>query len=107
MGQVNVNPGPSRVDESGAGMGMGMIIGLLFGVLLLALVAWWAFTQSGWFGAAGGPAPTTNVNITTNQPASSGPAGNTSGGTGGAGSASSSSSSAGGPAGSTSSGTGR
>lgn len=83
MGQVNINPGSggASVDRSGQGFGMGMIIALLVGVLLLGAVAWWAFTQSGWFGPA--PGGTTNVNITQNQP----PATGSTGGTGGTGAA--------------------
>ena len=84
MGQVNVNPGGGPVVERETGTGMGMIPGLILGLALLALVAWWAMTQSGWFGPA--PAGSTNVNITTNQPAqpsgSTGGTGSTTGGTG-------------------------
>jgi hypothetical protein len=91
MGQVNVNPGGGTVVERESGTGLGMILGLLLGLALLALVAWWAFTQSGWFGpvapAGGG---STNVNVTTNNPAPStgGTTGGTTGGstTGGTGS---------------------
>jgi hypothetical protein len=66
-------------DRTSTGIGMGMIMALLMGVLLLGMVAWWAVTQSGLFG------PTTNVNITQNQPAdgSSGGSGSTGGTTGG------------------------
>jgi hypothetical protein len=74
MGQVNVNPGTERVVERDSGAGIGMIVGLLLGLVLLALVAWWAFTQSGWFGPV--PGGTTNVNVTTNNP----PGGSTTGG---------------------------
>jgi len=59
-----------------------MMIGLLVGLILLLLVAWWAFTQSGWFGP--GPAPAnTNVSVTTNNPAggTTGSTGSTTGGT--------------------------
>jgi hypothetical protein len=80
MGQVNVNPGGGTVVERESGTGLGMILGLLLGLALLALVAWWAFTQSGWFGPAA-PAGTTNVNVTTNNPAPSGSTGGTTGGT--------------------------
>jgi len=81
MGQVNVNPGGGTVVERESGTGMGMILGLILGLALIALVAWWAFTQSGWFGAA--PAgSSTNVNVTTNQPAP-GTGGTTGGTTGG------------------------
>ena len=69
MGQINVNPsgGTTTTDRSGEGFGMGMIIALLVGLLLVAALAWWSFTQSGWFGPAQGGS--TNVNITQNQPA--------------------------------------
>lgn len=75
MGQVNVNSGTDRAES---GSGVGMMVGLLLGLVLLLLVGWWAVTQSGWFGGMT-PAPSTNVNITTNNP------GGTTGGTGGTG----------------------
>src|SRR5687768_1675450 len=82
MGQVNVNPGGGPVVERETGTGMGMILGLILGLALLALVAWWAMTQSGWFGPAAPAGSSTNVNVTNNQPAPSG--GTTGGTTGGA-----------------------
>jgi hypothetical protein len=75
VGQVNVNTPPGTTTRS-EGAGTGMVIGLLVGLLLLALVAWWAFSQSGWFGVAPSTPGGTNVNITTNNP----PSGNTSSG---------------------------
>jgi hypothetical protein len=80
MGQVNVNPGGGPVVERETGTGMGMILGLILGLALLALVAWWAITQSGWFGPVAPAGSSTNVNITTNQPSQ--PSGSTGGGTG-------------------------
>ena len=88
MAQTNVSSGGTdttrTVDRSGTGMGMGMIMALLVGILLLAAVAWWAVAQSGWFGPV---APSTNVNVTTNNPPSNpsgqtGGTGSTTGGTG-------------------------
>ncbi|HET7769403.1 MAG TPA: hypothetical protein VFN74_11565 [Chloroflexota bacterium] len=88
MTQTNVNAGGTGggtvySDRSGTGFGMGMILSMLVGLLLLALVAWWAITQSGWFGPVGGSS--TNVNVTTNTPSntgtgSSGSTGSTTGG---------------------------
>ncbi|HEU5317642.1 MAG TPA: hypothetical protein VFX49_16130 [Chloroflexota bacterium] len=78
MGQVNVNPGGGTVVERESGTGLGMILGLLLGLALLALVAWWAFTQSGWFGPVAPAGGSTNVNVTTNNP----PGGSTTGGSG-------------------------
>jgi len=82
MGQVNVNTDGTTARE-GSSTGTGMMIGLLVGLILLLLVAWWAFTQSGWFGT--GPAPAnTNVSVTTNNPAGgTGSTGSTGGTTGG------------------------
>jgi hypothetical protein len=75
MSQINISPGggTTTTDRSGEGFGMGMIIALLMGILILAAVAWWTFTQSGWFGPT--PGGTTNVSITQNLP----PAGTTGG----------------------------
>ena len=87
MSQTNVNTGGSgggtvyTTDRSGTGFGMGMIMSMLIGLLLLALVAWWAITQSGWFGPMAGSGGSTNVNVTTNQPSQ--PSGNTGSTTGG------------------------
>ena len=75
MGQVNVNPSGGGVverDGSGRGLGMGVIIAIVAGIVLLAIVAWYAFTPSGFL--AGGNAGTanrsqTNVNVTNSQPA--------------------------------------
>ena len=87
VSQTNVNAGGTGggtvySDRSGTGFGMGMILSMLVGLLLLALVAWWAITQSGWFGPAAGY--DTNVNVTTNQPSqpsgSTGSTGSTTGG---------------------------
>jgi hypothetical protein len=91
MSQTNVNTGGSggviERDGSAAGMGMGMIMAIVLGVALLALVAWWSVTQSGWFGPAYAPGGSTNVNITQNQPANpSGSTGTTGGTTGSTGS---------------------
>ncbi len=70
MGQVNVNPGPV---ERSSGTGAGITIGLLVGLILILLIGWYVATQSGWFGPAGGAArPSTNVNITTNNPPATG-----------------------------------
>ena|SRR5687767_7653517 len=81
MSQTNVNTGGTgRVverDGSATGMGMGMITAMILGVALLALVAWYAIFQSGWFGPAYAPGGSTNVNVTQNQP--SNPSGSTSG----------------------------
>ena len=81
MSQTNVNTGGTgRVverDGSGEGFSMGMIMAIVLGVALLALVAWWSITQSGWFGPAYAPGGSTNVNVTQNQP--SNPSGSTSG----------------------------
>ena len=86
MSQTNVSTGGAgRVierDGTGQGVSMGMITAIILGVAMLALVAWWAITQSGWFGTA--YAPSTNVNVTQNQP--SNPSGSTTGSTGGTGS---------------------
>lgn len=73
MSQVNVNPGGNRVverDGSASGFSMGMVMAIVLGVALLALLAWWSLTQSGWFGPAAPAGGTTNVNITQNQPSS-------------------------------------
>ena len=83
MSQTNVNAGGGRVverDGSGAGFSMGMITAIVLGVVLLALVAWWAIAQSGWFGPAYAPGGSTNVSVTQNQPSS--PSGSTTGGSG-------------------------
>ncbi|HET7769030.1 MAG TPA: hypothetical protein VFN74_09650 [Chloroflexota bacterium] len=88
MSQTNVNAGGSggvvERDGSAAGMGMGMIMAIVLGVALLALVAWYAIFQSGWFGPAYAPGGSTNVNITQNQPSNpagqSGQSGSTTGG---------------------------
>jgi hypothetical protein len=77
MSQVNVNPSSDRVierDGSATGFSMGMLMAVILGVALLALVAWYAIFQSGWFGPAAPAGGSTNVNITQNQPSSpSGP----------------------------------
>ena len=74
MSQVNVNPGGGggvvERDGSATGFSMGMVMAILLGVALLALVAWWSLTQSGWFGPAAPAGGSTNVNVTTNQPSS-------------------------------------
>ena len=67
MSQVNVGSGGDRViehDRSAEGFSMGMIMAIVMGVALLALVAWYAVFQSGWFSPGGNM----NVNITQNQP---------------------------------------
>jgi hypothetical protein len=107
MSQVNVNPGGDRVierDRSGEGFSMGMILAIVLGVALLALVAWYAVFQSGWFGAGAGYSDggSTNVNVTTNQPAN--PSGLT-GSTGGSATGSTSGSTGATTSGSTSGGT--
>ncbi|HET7768611.1 MAG TPA: hypothetical protein VFN74_07530, partial [Chloroflexota bacterium] len=76
MAQVNVNPAPTTMvrERSGAGM----MVGLLVGLLLLLVLGWYLFTQSGLFGAAPArPASggSTSVNITTNAPATGGQTG--------------------------------
>jgi hypothetical protein len=79
MGQINVNPtAPSVIerDGSGTGMGMGLIMALLIGLALLVLVAWYAFTQTGWLGTMGGAGGAqTNVNVTNNAPPPVAPSG--------------------------------
>jgi hypothetical protein len=84
VSQVNVNPGGYERERTG--WGAGAMAGLIIGLLLLLLLAWWAFSQSGMFGPAA-PGGSTNVNVTTSNP----PGGTT--GTGSTGSTSSSSSS--------------
>ena len=79
MGQVNVNPGPTTVvrERSGAGM----MVGLIVGVLLLLVLGWFLYTQTGIFGAR--PAPQTgggtNVSVTNNPPATGAQTGGTTG----------------------------
>jgi hypothetical protein len=78
MSQTNVSTGADRViehDRSGEGFSMGMILAIVLGVALLALVAWYAVFQSGWFGPGYAPGGSTNVNVTQNQPAN--PSGST------------------------------
>ena len=86
MSQTNVSGGgTNRIierDRSAEGFSMGMMLAIVLGVALLALVAWYTIFQSGWFGFA--PSGTTNVNVTTNQPANpSDSTGSTSGSTSG------------------------
>ena len=91
MTQTNVNAGGGgRVverDGTGEGLSMGMISAIVLGVVLLALIAWYAVTQTSLFGTAYAPG-TNNVNVTQNQPSgssgqtgSTGSTGSTSGGT--------------------------
>jgi hypothetical protein len=82
MTQTNVNASGNsdRVIER-EGFSMGMISAIVLGVVLLALIAWYAVTQTSLFGTAYAPG-TNNVNVTQNQPSgSSGQTGSTSGGT--------------------------
>ncbi len=106
MSQVNVNPS-DRYEGDRPRSGTGMAIGLMLGLVLLALLAWFAFSQSGIIGGTGAGS-NTDVSVTTNNPAGgTGRAGGT-GSTGGSGSATGSSGTTGGVpggSGSTSGGT--
>jgi hypothetical protein len=65
MGQVNVNPGPSRDSDAGeavAGMSAGMMIMLAIGVIVLLLLAFF------WLRPMFGGAPSDiNVNVRSSE----------------------------------------